>query len=114
MTLKIERVEVFGVAMPLSGTFTSAGVSKQATKAVVVRLTASDGSVGISSAEQSSVAKPPHMAADLLVAIRDRIAPALIGEDPTNVNRMVEVLDKLSPTQPGAVAAVELACVVLA
>ena len=30
--LQIERVEVFGVAMPLSGTFTSAGVSKQATK----------------------------------------------------------------------------------
>lgn len=114
MTLQIERVEVFGVAMPLSGTFTSAGVSKQATKAVVVRLTASDGSIGISSAEQSSVAKPPHTAADLLVAIRDRIGPALIGEDPTNVNRMVEVLDKLSPTQPGAVAAVEMACVELA
>ena len=49
MKLKIERVEVFGVAMPLIGTFTSAGNSKQATKCVVVRLTASDGTMGISS-----------------------------------------------------------------
>ena len=57
--LKIERVEVFGVAMPLAGTFTSAGISKQATKCVVVRLTASDGTVGISSIEPSAAAKPP-------------------------------------------------------
>ena len=28
MTLKIDRVEVFGVEMPLLGTFTSGGVSK--------------------------------------------------------------------------------------
>ena len=49
MNLRIERAEVFGVAMPLTGTFTSAGISKQATKCVVVRLTASDGTVGVSS-----------------------------------------------------------------
>ena len=54
MNRKIERVEVFGVAMPLIGTFTSAGISKQATKCVVVRLTASDGTVGISSIEPSA------------------------------------------------------------
>ena len=40
MKLQIERVEVFGVAMPLIDTFTSAGISKQATKCAVVRLTA--------------------------------------------------------------------------
>jgi L-alanine-DL-glutamate epimerase-like enolase superfamily enzyme len=114
MKLKIERVEIFGVAMPLAGTFTSAGVSKQATKAVVIRLTASDGTLGISSAEQSSVAKPPHTAADLAVAIRERIAPALIGQDPTNINRLAELFDRLTPTQPGAGAAVEMACVELA
>ena len=59
MNLKIERVEVFGVAMPLIGTFKSAGIAKQATKCVVVRLTASDGTVGISSIEPSAAAKSP-------------------------------------------------------
>lgn len=114
MTQKIARVEVFGVAMPLIGTFTSAGVSKQATKCVVVRLTTSDGTVGISSIEPSAVTKSPGTAAELAVAIRDRIAPAVVGLDPTNINHLIQVLDGLTPTQPGAGAAVEMACVELA
>jgi muconate cycloisomerase len=113
MTLKIERVEVFGVQMPLVGTFTSAGVSKNAIKCVVVRLTASDGTIGISSIDPSSTAKSPNTGPELAAAIRERIAPAILGEDPSNVNRMIEILDKLTPTQPGAGAAIELACVEL-
>jgi muconate cycloisomerase len=114
MTLKIERVEVFGVAMPLVTTFTSAGVSKSATKCVAVRITASDGTIGISSIDPSSVAKSPHTGPELAAAIRERIAPAILGEDPTNINRMIAILDKLTPTQPGAGAGVEMACIELA
>ena len=113
MTLKIDRVEVFCVAMPLKGTFKSAGVAKNATKCVVVRLTASDGTIGISSIDPSSVAKSPHTGPELAAAIRERIAPAIIGEDPTNINRMVALLDTLTPTQPGAGAGVEMACIEL-
>jgi L-Ala-D/L-Glu epimerase len=114
MSLKIERVEVFGVAMPLIGTFTSAGISKQATQCVVIRLTASDGTVGISSIEPSAAAKSPGTAAELLATLRDRVAPAVVGMDPTNINRLIELLDGLTPGQPGAAAAVEMACVELA
>ena len=113
MTLKIDRVEVFDVAMPLKGTFKSAGVAKNATKCVVVRLTASDGTIGISSIDPSSVAKSPHTGPELAAAIRERIAPAIIGKDPTNINSMVELLDTLTPTQPGAGAGVEMACIEL-
>jgi L-Ala-D/L-Glu epimerase len=70
--------------------------------------------VGISSIEPSAVTKSPGTAAELAVAIRDRIAPAVIGQDPTNINRLIELLDGLTPTQPGAGAAVEMACVELA
>ena len=114
MSLKIDRVEVFGVAMPLSGTFTSAGVSKQATKCVVVRLTASDGTVGISSIEPSAAAKSPGTALELMATIRDRLAPAVVGQDPANIHQLIEKMDKLAPTQPGAGAAMEMACVDLA
>jgi muconate cycloisomerase len=114
MNLRIERVEIFGVGMPLSGTFTSGGISKDVTKCVVVRLTASDGTVGISSAEPSASAKSPGTAVEILATLRDRIAPALVGLDPTNIHRLTELLDKLAPTQPGAGAAVEMACVDLA
>jgi muconate cycloisomerase len=114
MSLKIERAEVFGVAMPLIGTYTSAGISKQATKCVVIRLTASDGTVGISSIEPSAAAKSPGTAAELLATLRERVAPAVLGQDPTNINRLIELLDGLTPGQPGAAAAVEMACVELA
>jgi L-alanine-DL-glutamate epimerase-like enolase superfamily enzyme len=114
MSLKIDRIEVFGVAMPLIGTFKSAGIAKQATKCVVIRLTASNGAIGISSIEPSAAAKSPGTAVELAAAIRERIAPAIIGQDPTNINRLIEMMDKLAPTQPGAGAAVEMACVELA
>src|ERR1044072_1159549 len=113
MSLKIERVDVFGVAMPLVGTFTSGGVSKSATKCVVIRVAASDGTIGISSIDPSTTAKSPNTGPELAAAMRERIAPALIGEDPTNINRIVELADKVAPTQPGAGAGIEMACIEL-
>ena len=111
MRARIERVEVFGVEMPLIGTFTSAGISKQATKCVVIRLTASDGTQGISSIEPSAAAKSPGTAPELYATLRDRVAPAMVGQDPTNLHRLIEQLDALTPTQPGAGAGMEMACV---
>lgn len=114
MKRTIVRMDVFGVAMPLIGTFTSAGISKQVTKCVVTRLTASDGTLGISSIEPSANSKSPGTAAELAAAMRDRIAPAIIGQDPLNVHRLIELLDTLTPTQPGAGTGTEMACVDLA
>lgn len=113
MKAAISRVEVFCIGMPLVGTFTSGGISKNVTKCVVVRITASDGAVGISSIDPSSMAKSPHTGPELALAIRDRIAPALIGQDPGNVNRIVGIASRLTPSQPGAVVGVELACIEL-
>ncbi|MCG8546078.1 MAG: hypothetical protein MJE12_17915 [Alphaproteobacteria bacterium] len=113
MTATINKVEVFDVGMPLVGTFTSGGVSKSVTKCVVVRVTAADGAVGISSIDPSARAASPNTAAELAAAVRDRIGPALIGEDPGNINRLFERASKLAPTQPAAIAAAELACVEL-
>jgi muconate cycloisomerase len=114
MARKIERMEVFGVEMPLAGNFTSAGITKNATKCVVVRLTSSDGAVGISSIEPSAAAKSPGTAKELAVAMQEKIAPAIVGQDPLNIHRLIELFDKLTPTQPGAGAGVEMACVDLA
>ena len=113
MPAKIDQIEAFGVAMPLAGSFTSGGVTKSRTKCVVVRLHASDGAIGISSVDPSTTARSPNTGPELVTAIRERIAPALIGEDPTNVHRVLELARKLAPTQPGAVAAIEMACIEL-
>ncbi len=99
--------------MPLVGTFTSGGVAKDVTKCIVVRVTDADGAIGISSIDPSGRAKSPNTAPELVAAIRDRLAPALIGEDPVNINRIYEGARKLTPTQLGAAAAIEMACIEL-
>lgn len=114
MTAKISQVEIFAVAMPLVGTFTSGGVANTTTRCIVVRVTDTDGAVGISSIDPSNKAKSPNTAAELAAAMRDVVAPALIGEDPGNVNRVYEIASRLVPTQPGAAAGLELACIELA
>jgi len=109
MSVRITQVEVFGVAMPLVGTFTSGGVSKDKTLCVVVRVMASDGSVGLSSIDPSTRAVSPHTAPELAQAIRDHLAPAVIGADPRHMNVLADTMHALVPQQAGAVVGVELA-----
>jgi len=114
MTATIKQVEVFGVKMPLVGSFTSGGKSYDVTKCVVVRITDTDGVTGISSIDPSNKSIAPNTAADIAVTIRNVLGPALIGENPDRINLIVEGAAKLTPHQPGAVAGVELACIELA
>jgi L-alanine-DL-glutamate epimerase-like enolase superfamily enzyme len=109
----ISQIEVFNIGMPLVGTFTSGGMSKTMSKCVVVRITTNDGAIGISSIDPASRAVSPNTAPDLALAIQKVVAPALIGEDPVNVNRIVEIASKLTPEQPGVSAGIELACIEL-
>ena len=110
----IQRMELFSIDMPLAGNFTSAGITKNVTKCVVIRLTASSGAIGISSIEPSAAAKSPGTAAELAATLRDKIAPAIIGQDALNMHRLIELFDKLTPAQPGAAAGAEMACIDLA
>jgi len=109
--LKITSVEAFVVAMPLVTVFTSGGKSKNVTKGVVVRVTASDGSIGISSVDPSTRAVFPDRAEDLLTTINDDVRPLVIGQSPTNINALAGRIADATNQQLGARAAIEGACV---
>lgn len=113
MMATIRQVEIFSIAMPLVGTFTSGGVSKNITKGVVLRITDTDGVVGISSIDPPTRAVSPNTAPELAVVLKEVVGPALIGEDPGNANRIFELASKLTPVQPGCAAGVEIACIEL-
>ncbi|MBI1990352.1 MAG: dipeptide epimerase, partial [Betaproteobacteria bacterium] len=51
--MKIERVEVFGVAVPLIGEYKNAYRSKTVQKSAIVRITASDGATGLGNIDPS-------------------------------------------------------------
>ena len=109
--IKITKLEAFVVAMPLVGVFTSGGKSKNVAKGVVVRLTAADGSVGISSVDPSSRAVFPDRAEDLLITINNRLKPLVIGMSAAQVNAISQIMGQVSDSQQGARAAVEIACI---
>lgn len=110
MNLKIERVEVFGVAMPLVGEYKNAYLSKSIVKSAVVRITATGGAVGYGNIDPTPGYSKESIE-DSLKMLEARLAGLVMGMDPTNVHR---ILAKIEPAVDGyldAKAAIEMACV---
>jgi muconate cycloisomerase len=111
--LVIRRVDAIPVALPLKKPMKMAGVNIAHAHNVLVRIEASDGTVGWGEA-----ASAPTMTGDtlggLVAAVRDHLAPLLIGQDawarPTLVRRMQAAL----MGNTGAHSAVEMALLDLA
>lgn len=109
--LPIERVEVFGVAVPLVGPgFKNAYVTKTTQKSAVVRLTARDGSIGLGNIDPS----PGYSVETIeqsLAALRDRLAPVVTGLDAGNPHRLAAAMDTALAGYLDAKAAMEMAAV---
>jgi L-alanine-DL-glutamate epimerase-like enolase superfamily enzyme len=109
--LPIERVEIFDVAMPLVGPgFSNAYVTKKIQKSAVVRLTATDGSVGLGNIDPSA-GYSTETVEESLAALRNRLAPAVHGVDASNPHRIGKAMDAAWSGFLDAKAAIEMACV---
>lgn len=111
--MKIERVEVFGVAVPLVGEYKNAYRSKSIQKSAVVRVTASDGSVGLGNIDPSP-GYSKETIEDNLRVLETQLAPAVVGLDPANIHRVLEKIEPVVAEFLDAKAAIEMACVDLA
>ncbi len=110
-TLVIERVEVFGVAVPLVGQgFSNAYTTKTIQKSAIVRLTAADGSVGLGNIDPSP-GYSVETIEESLAALRDFLAPAVRGLDAANPHRVLQKMDATLTGHLDAKAAIEMACV---
>ena len=111
--MKIEKVEVFGVAVPLIGEYKNAYLTKSVQKSAIVRITASGGVTGLGNIDPTP-GYSKEQTPDHLEVLRGKFAPLLIGMDPTNVHA---VLAKIEPAVRGFLdskAAIEMACVDIA
>ena len=111
--MKIARVEVFGVAVPLVGEYKNAYRSKSIQKSAIVRITASDGSVGLGNIDPSP-GYSKETIEDNLRVLETRLAPAVVGLDPANVHRVLARIEPVVTEFLDAKAAIEMACVDLA
>src|SRR3989442_259016 len=110
MQMKIERVEVFGIAMPLVGEYKNAYLSKSLVTGAVVRITASGGATGCGSIEPTP-GYSKESVEDSLRVLDPRLAPLVTGLDPTNVHRILATIELAVEGHLDAKAAIEMACV---
>jgi len=109
--LAIERVEVFGVAVPLvGGGFKNAYATKTVQKSAVVRVTAAGGAVGLGNIDPSP-GYSTETIEESLAALRSKLAPGAIGVDAANIHVLNARLDKATPGFLDSKAAIEMACV---
>jgi len=107
----IQRVEVFGVAIPLVGPgFKNAYLTKKTQKSALVRLTAADGCVGLGNIDPSPGYSTETIEQNLDV-LRNVLAPLVQGRDAGNPHRVSEAMDGALPGFLDAKAAIEMACV---
>src|SRR5882672_6158661 len=111
--LNIRRVDAIPVALPLKAPMTMSGVTIATAENLLVRIEAADGTVGWGEA-----ASAPTMTGDtlggLVSAVRDHLAPMLVGEDAWMRPALCRKLKKALYGNSGAHSAIEIALLDLA
>ncbi len=106
--MKITAVEASLVEVPLRGSFTNAHAVKSVQRSVVIRVWTDAGLEGAGNVDPDpgySEATP----ITVLEAVRDRLAPALLGADPTYIRGALAVMGRAGEVPLDAQAALEMA-----
>jgi len=108
--MKIEKVEIFGVAVPLIGEFRMSYQSESIQRSAIVRITASGGATGLGNVD------PVHgyseeSIEETLAALENIFAPKVMGLDASNIHVLLQVMEAAAPKFLDAKAALEMACV---
>ncbi|MEX1184923.1 MAG: cis-3-hydroxy-L-proline dehydratase [Gemmatimonadota bacterium] len=109
--MKITRITVFQVDLPLQegGYSWSGGKSVAVFDSTVVRIDTDDGVTGWGEVCPLGPVYLPAYAAGARAGIRE-IAPALIGQDPTGLERINRLMDRTLQGHPYAKSAIDMAC----
>lgn len=108
--MKIERVEVFGVAVPLVGEYKVSHISQSTQISAVVRITASGGAIGLGNVDPV-LGYSEETPGETLRALETKFAPQVIGMDPMNIHAVLERLEAVGRNFLDAKAAIEMACI---
>lgn len=108
--MKISTIEAIPVQVPLNKGMTAktAHGEHAVSPYVIVRVTTDDGLVGLGEATISALWSGETQAGTVS-AIRDYIAPSILGQDPANIATIRRSMDFMIKLSPFAKAAVEMA-----
>ncbi len=107
-SLKISRIDTFPVRIPLKGSFSNAHGKRAAQESIVLRVVADENVWGLGNVDPDPGYSEESFS-ETLAAIRDRLAPGLLGMDPLNISAALARMDRLVESHLDAKAAVEMA-----
>ena len=108
--MKIQRVEIFGVAVPLIGDFKMAYQSESLQKSAIVRITADNGAIGLGNVDPVT-GYSEETTEETLRALETVFAPVIIGLDPSNIHVVLQQIEAAAARFLDAKAAIEMACI---
>lgn len=108
--MKIERVEVFGVSVPLVREYRVSHRSQSIQTSAVVRITASGGAIGLGNVDPV-LGYSEESVEETLHALRTKFAPLVTGMDPMNIHAVLRRIEETNPRFLDAKAAIEMACI---
>ncbi len=85
--MRITKVEAHIISVPMRIPYTTALAEKKTTEAVVVTVETDDGLRGLGQAAASAARYAPfdEFPAEVVLTVRERLAPAVLGEDPRDL-----------------------------
>ncbi|MEC5423200.1 dipeptide epimerase [Virgibacillus sp. C22-A2] len=107
--MKITTIEVFAIELPLVKPFVISYATYDTMSSVIVKLTTDDGTIGYGEGVADE-----HVTGETVDSIfhtvTKTLAPQMIGENPMNMERIHDVMDKAIYGAPTAKAAIDIAC----
>jgi muconate cycloisomerase len=108
--LKITRIETVPVSIPYKGKFrTSREVRPKKADYVLLKMYADDGIIGIGESDTGPQFGNGETQSSVIQAIDDCLAPAVVGEDPFNIELILKKMDQALVSNWFAKAAIEVA-----
>lgn len=107
--MKIKSIELFSIQLPLIEPFIISYDTYPAIKSIIVKMTTECGIVGWGESvpDEHITGETPE---SVFAMLQNTLAPALIGENPMNFEKIHELMNKKVRNAPAAKAAIDIAC----
>lgn len=107
--MKIKEIEIFAIKLPLIEPFIISYATYDSILSIIVKMTTDDGHIGYGEAVPDE-----HITGETwestFEVLKNYLAPAVIGLDPRNFEKIHDVMDHVVKPAPAAKAAIDIAC----
>ncbi|GEK32878.1 mandelate racemase/muconate lactonizing enzyme family protein [Kurthia sibirica] len=107
--MKIKEIELFAINLPLIDPFIISYATYDSIQSIIVKMTTDDGYIGFGEAVPDE-----HITGETwegtFQVLKNHLAPAVIGLDPRQFEKLHDLMDHIVKPAPAAKAAIDIAC----